>query len=118
MLKNMMEYKGMVAKVGLDIEDRAFHGEVIGVRTALHFTGRTYEELTTCFHTAIDEYLEFCQEQDITPEKTWKGKLTFRPRSDELRQKIWIRAVSDDMSVNEWMNHVVEKELQIPEFAH
>jgi predicted HicB family RNase H-like nuclease len=118
MLKNMMEYKGMVAKVGLDMEDRVFNGEVIGARTALHFTGRTYDELTECFHTAVDEYFQFCQEEGITPEKTWKGKLTFRPRSDELRQRIWIQATSNSMSVNEWMNNVVEKELHSSAFAH
>jgi predicted HicB family RNase H-like nuclease len=109
MLKNVLEYQGLTAKIGLDTHAQIFRGEVIGVRTSLHFEGRTYDELVRCFEQAVDDYLEFCQEQGITPEKTWKGKLTFRPRSDAMRHLIWSQACASNMSVNEWMNHVIEK---------
>ena len=111
MQHDIMEYKGLIGKVGFNANEKTFFGEVVGAKIALNFQGDSVEQLTTCFHTAVDEYFEFCQEQGIAPEKSWKGKLTFRPRSDELRQKIWITASAVDLSVNEWLNAVVEKEL-------
>lgn len=111
-MSNVMEYKGLVGKISYDAQDKIFYGEVIGGRTFLSFAGKSADELEQSFHESVDEYFEFCKEQGITPEKTWKGKLTFRPRTDELRQKIWLRATANNMSVNEWMNRVIESAVE------
>jgi predicted HicB family RNase H-like nuclease len=107
-MSNLMEYKGLAAKVSFDAQDKTFYGEVIGARTYLSFAGKSAAALEKSFHSVVDEYIRFCKDQDITPEKTWKGKVTFRPRSDELRHRIWVQATANNMSVNEWMNTVIE----------
>lgn len=113
-MNNAIEYNGLIGKVHFDAEDKMFYGEVIGVRTFLTFAGKSADELEQSFHAVVDGYFEACKEHGITPEKTWKGKLTFRPRSDELRHQIWIKATSNDMSVNEWMNKVIEAAVASP----
>ena len=89
-MNNRMEYKRLAGKISFDAQDKIFYGELIGARTYLSFASKSADAPEKSFHTVIDEYLNFCKAQDITPEKTWKGKLTFRPRSDELRHRIWI----------------------------
>lgn len=107
-MSNLMEYKGLAGKVSFDAQDKTFYGEVIGARTYLSFAGKSATALEKSFHSVVDEYIDFCKDQDIAPEKTWKGKVTFRPRSDELRHRIWLQATANNMSVNEWMNTVIE----------
>lgn len=108
---NLMEYRGLSGKINFDPEQKMFCGEVMEARTFLSFAGETVSELETSFHQVVDGYMEFCAEQNIQPEKSWKGKLTFRPRSDAMRQQIAIVAATNDVSVNEWLNEAVEKAL-------
>lgn len=109
MMKNALEYRGLVGKISYDPEDQMLYGSVIGTKAVLSFGGASGKELEESFHTVVDDYLAYCETNGIEPEKTWKGKMTFRPNSDELRQKIAIRAELENVSINDWLNSVVEK---------
>ena len=110
MLTNMLEYKGYFAKVELDPSSEVFHGRVIGMRDVIDFYGATVPELREEFAQAVDDYLAWCAEDGVKPEKTWQGKTTFRPRSDDLRYRMLIAATAKGLSVNEWLNDLVERE--------
>lgn len=103
-----MEYKGLAGKVSFDAQGKTFYGEVMGTRTCLSSAGKSAAALEKSFHSVVDEYIDFCKDQDVAPKKTWKGNVTFRPRSDELRHRIWLQATANNLSVNEWMNTVIE----------
>ncbi|MCX4162335.1 MULTISPECIES: type II toxin-antitoxin system HicB family antitoxin [Paraburkholderia] len=117
-MKNAVEYKGFIGKVEYDADDQMLYGSVLGAKTVLSFAGKDGVELDLSFRTVVDEYLGYCAENGIQPEKTWKGKMTFRPKSDELRQKIAIRAELADVSINDWLNDVVEKAVSASDHQH
>lgn len=112
-MNNTLQYKGFIAKLSISDTENMMYGEVIGVRTVLTCAGRSIAEIKKSFRTVVDEYLVFCSEQGIEPEKEWKGKLTFRPRSDEMRIMMQRKAIEAGESVNEWLNQVVERELSV-----
>ena len=107
-MSNLMEYKGLAEKVSFEAQDKTFFGEVIGVQTYLSFACKSAAALEKSFRSVVDGYMDLFKDQDITPEKTWKGKVTLRPHSDDLRHCIWLQATANNMSVNEWMNTVIE----------
>lgn len=41
----MMQYKGYIAHVGYDHDDRCFSGLVLNITDIIHFEGETVEEL-------------------------------------------------------------------------
>ena len=110
-MNNTLQYKGFIAKLRIDDEENMIYGEVIGVRTVLTCAGRSIAEIKKSFRSVVDAYLGFCAAQGIEPEKRWKGKLSFRPRSDEMRVMMQRKAIAAGKSVNEWLNQVVEREL-------
>ena len=100
-MSNLMEYKGLAEKVSFEAQDKTSFGEVIGVQTYLSFACKSADALEKSFRSVVDGYMDLFKDQDITPEKTSKGKVTLRPRSDELRHRIGLQATANDMSVNE-----------------
>lgn len=110
-MNNTLQYKGFIAKLTINDDEDMMYGEVIGTRTVLTCAGRSIAEIKRSFRSVVNEYLAFCAEQGIEPEKEWKGKLTFRPRSDDMRIMMQRKAIETGKSVNEWLNQVVERAL-------
>ena len=103
----MMNYKGYVGAVEYDDEAKIFSGEVINTRTVITFQGTTVDELENEFHASVDDYLEWCEEDGIEPEKPYSGKFNVRI-SPLFHSQIAVAAKKLNMSLNSF----VEKSLQ------
>ena len=103
----MMNYKGFIGVVEYDDEAHIFSGEVINTRTVITFQGTTVDEIENEFHASVDDYLEWCKEDGVTPEKPYSGKFNVR-LSPMFHSQVAIAAKKLDMSLNRF----VEKSLQ------
>lgn len=99
----MKPYKGYSVSIWLDSEDRLFHGTVEGIRDVIHFAGASIDELEAAFHDSVDDYLTWCAEDGVTPEKPYSGKLAFRT-SPEHHRLIAEAAAKRAQSINQWMD--------------
>jgi len=113
-MNNTMEYKGYIGSVEFSEEDGIFHGKVQGIRALISYEGTTAQELVDDFHTAIDEYLELCEKENMEPEKAYKGSFNVRI-SPELHKKAVVYAYSQQTSLNRVMedalyNYITSKE--------
>ena len=75
---NYLHYKEYVGSVEFSEEDAVFHSKVIGIKPLLSFEGDSVNTLVEDFHNAVDEYLEFCEQNGIKPEKPFKGSFNVR----------------------------------------
>ena len=64
----MMEYKGYLARVCYESDDRCFHGVVVNISDTVHFEGTTVDELEKAFHDSVDEYIDFCHRHGEQPD--------------------------------------------------
>lgn len=62
-----MTYKNYIARIEFDERDNIFVGRVLGLRSIISFHGETVSELRHEFEVAIDDFLNDCKEQGITP---------------------------------------------------
>jgi predicted HicB family RNase H-like nuclease len=108
MQMNVIEHKGYFARIEFDGSAGMFHGRVVGMRDVLDFYGSSVEELKRAFQETVEDYVAWCRQDGVKPEKSWHGKLTFRP-SEELRHRLLIAAAVANKSVNEYMNEVLDK---------
>mgnify|MGYP002621796035 CR=1 FL=1 len=99
----MNAYKGYVAEIWYEEDDKAFHGLVHGIRDTIHFTGTSPEELSQAFHDSVDDYLEFCEERGIEPQKPYSGKLALRT-TPEIHALLSKAASIDGKSINQWVS--------------
>lgn len=74
----MLKYKGYVGHVIYDDEGKTFHGELLGMRAVVTFQGTSVEEIESAFHGSVDDYLEWCEERNETPEKPFSGRFNLR----------------------------------------
>ena len=98
----MMTYKGFVGVVEYDDEARIFSGEVINTRTVITFQGTTVDEVENEFHASVDDYLEWCKEDGIEPEKPYSGRFNVRIYP-QLHQRAAVGAKMLGMSLNSFL---------------
>ncbi len=108
----MLEYKGYIGTVTLDSDAHIFHGDVINTRDVITFQGRSIDELEQAFHGSIDDYLEWCKEDGLEPEKPYSGRFNLRI-SPELHREVAIQAKKEKMSINSFVEKAVKDELSL-----
>ena len=98
-MKKMLNYKGYYGTIEYSLEDQVLYGEVVGINGLLPYEGNTLKELEDDFRGVIDEYLEDCKAEGITPQKSYKG--TFNVRiSPELHRDLALIADEKGETLN------------------
>ena len=96
---NTLKYKGYVGSVAYSETDRVFFGKIEGIDGLVNYEGESVGELTAAFKEAVDDYLAFCEEKGIKPEKSYTG--TFNVRiSPETHRSIARLAARAGITIN------------------
>lgn len=108
MMNNLMKYKDYSAKIEYSADDKMFYGRIIGLRDLISFYGSTVEELEVALKDAVDDYLDYCTELGVMPEKTYKGSFNVRI-PEELHKDIALWAETRGTSINQIVIESLEK---------
>ena len=108
---NTMSYRGYTARIEFDERDSIFVGRALGLRSIISFHGQTVEELRAQFAAAMDDYMEDCQEQGVTPEKPASGKLLLRV-TPEIHSQALVKAQATGKSLNQWATEALERAMR------
>jgi len=109
-MNNTMEYQGYVGSIEFSEEDALFYGKVLGIRSLISYEGRNGKELIKDFHGAVDEYLEVCKNQGVSPEKAYKGTFNVRVQP-EIHKRAAIYAINSDISLNSFVEEALRDKL-------
>lgn len=110
-MNNLLEYKGYVGKVDVDLEAGILHGEVMYLRDVITFQGETTSEIQQAFHDSIEDYLDFCQSEGEEPEKPFSGKFLVRLTAEQ-HKLVSIAAASKGSSLNTWVADHLSKDAE------
>jgi len=109
---NMMKYKGYVARIEYDEEDRIFVGHLAGIKDIVGFHGSTVNELERAFHESVDNYLAISEETGRRPQKPYSGNLMLRI-PPEVHAAVATAAQIHGKSINQWASDTLKKEAYI-----
>jgi predicted HicB family RNase H-like nuclease len=109
-MKNIMRYKGYVARIDYEEADGVFVGNVLGLTEPISFHGASVDELRGDFTFAIDHYLSVCAQAGITPERQVAGKVLLRLKP-EVHAATLIAAKSAGVSLNDWLATAIDMAL-------
>lgn len=70
MVSNILYYKGYYGKIEYSAEDKVIYGKIMGIHSLISFESESATDIETEFHNAVDDYLLYCEEEGIEPEKT------------------------------------------------
>ncbi len=106
-MSNTLTYKNYIGTVNFSEEDGVFFGKVIGITDSISFEGDSVNSLIEDFHSAVDEYLEFCAENNKEPQQQYKGSFNVRI-SPELHRKASLMAQAQHISLNNFIEQSVK----------
>ena len=105
-----MKYKGYVAEVEFDDTVDILHGRVVntGPYPIATFEATDARELRREFERSVDEYLAWCEEDGVSPQRPFSGKLNLR-LGTELHAAVAAIAAARRVSINAWLVQAVQK---------
>ena len=109
---NTLNYKGFIGSVAFSEEDNVFFGKIEGIDGLVNFEGSSVEELKEAFHEAVDDYVAYCKEEGINPQKSYSGMLNIKIAPDTHRQ-IAILAHKAGVSINAFVNQALNREVAV-----
>ncbi|MDR1858400.1 MAG: type II toxin-antitoxin system HicB family antitoxin [Treponema sp.] len=107
-----MEYKGYFGTVEYDAQAKIFHGDIINTRDVITFQGTTAREIERAFKDSIDDYIAWCKEEGVEPEKPYSGKFNVR-LSLELHRQVAILARKKNVSLNSFVEKAITDEIAL-----
>jgi predicted HicB family RNase H-like nuclease len=113
-MKDVITYKGFIGSVHFASEDRVFYGKVEGINDLISFEGKTVDELEEGFKYMVDEHIKDCKKNHLPLEKSYKGNLNIR-LAPELHKKAVRHAALKGISLNQYINEAIRKELHASE---
>ena len=109
---NMMKYKGYIARIEYDEEDRIFVGHLAGIKDIVGFHGTTVDDLERAFHESVDSYIAISEETGRSPQKPYSGKLMIRI-PPEVHAAVATAAQVHGKSINQWASDTLKKAAHI-----
>lgn len=107
-MSNLLQYKGHFGTVEFSAADNLLCGEVIGVKGLVSYEGKCLKTLRKDFEGAVDDYLEMCDENKITPQKEYKGKFNVRV-SPELHRTLAHYSAQQGQSLNSVVEEAIRQ---------
>ena len=107
---NTLTYKEYIGSVCYSAEDEVFYGKIEHINDLITFESDCAHDLKRAFQEAVDDYLTFCEEKGVKPEKPFKGSFNIRVKPT-IHKLAYQKAIQSGMSLNKFIETTLEKEL-------
>jgi len=105
---NTMTYRGYVASMSFDAEDRIIVGRVLDIDDIISFHGESVSEFEENFHVVVDDYIAACESLGSTPEKPASGRLMLRV-DPGVHAAALKAAARSGTSLNKWAEQALRR---------
>ena len=103
---NHMSYRGYTARMDFDAEDKIIVGRVIDIDDIITFHGASVAEFEAAFNTAVDGYIQACEQLGQAPDKPASGRMMLRVNPVVHAAALKASARSGQ-SLNKWAEKVL-----------
>lgn len=110
---NTLKYKGYIGSVAYSEPDKVFFGKLEGIDDLVNYEGESVSELTAAFQEAVEDYLAFCDDHGVKPEKSYTGTFNVRIAPDTHRH-IANLAAEAGISINAFVKQALAAAVENP----
>lgn len=109
-MSDKLTYKVYSGSVESSLEDDCLFGKIQDINDVITYEGNTVSELKAAFEVAVDEYLQFCSENNKEADKPYSG--SFNVRMDKaLHRQASIAARGKGISLNSLVGEALQSYL-------
>jgi predicted HicB family RNase H-like nuclease len=105
---NTLNYKDYIGSVSFSAEDETFYGKIEHINDLITFESEDAHSLKKAFEEAVDDYISFCEEKGVEPDKPFKGSFNVRVKP-YLHKLAYMKALQKGMSLNKFIEISLEK---------
>ena len=109
-MDNVIQYKGYLARINYSSEDQILYGKIEGIDDWVTFEADSASEIEKEFHSAVDDYLAYCEEKGVEPSKSYKGSFNVRV-SPELHKQAAMYGIKNGINLNQTVEMALKKML-------
>ncbi|MBK5719887.1 type II toxin-antitoxin system HicB family antitoxin [Dysgonomonas sp. Marseille-P4677] len=107
----LLEHKGYYGSVEYDLESKMLYGQLLGIKGAYIYEGKTLDELEADFKEFVEDYLYDCEQDGVRPQRP--NLVNFNVSiSEELYFKICEKAKERGLSLDSFIQQAIEHELE------
>ncbi len=110
-MSDTLHYKSYFGSAEISVEDEVFPGRLLGIRALVNYESATFQGLKAAFEEAVDDYLETCAVEGLTPEIPFKGVFNVRT-STELHRRAALYAEQHGKKLNAVVNEALDSYLK------
>ena len=103
-------YKDYFTDVHFDAESKTLYGKIEGIADLINFYTTDATKVEEEFRSAVDDYIEFCKEKGVNPDKPYSGVFNVRV-SPELHRCLALKARQENCSLNAVVRTTLEQGL-------
>jgi len=108
---NTLNYKDYIGSVSFSAEDEVFYGKIEHINDLIVFESADAHNLKKAFEEAVDDYISFCKEKGVKPDKPFKGSFNVRVKPS-IHKLVYQKAIQQGISLNKFIEATLEKELK------
>lgn len=109
-MKDVIKYKNFIGPVQYSAEDETFYGKIEGIIDLITYEKRSVAEMKRSFKEAVEDYIDICEREGKSPQKSFKGSFNVR-LTPELHRKAATKAALRGVSLNQLVQKAIEKEV-------
>ncbi len=110
MKKDHLTHKGFIGSVHYSTDEEILYGTIEGIPDLVTYEGTSVTELKQAFIQSVEDFVLLCKKNTKPVFKSLKGSFNVRIRS-ELHQKAFTYAVTNGITLNQFIQNTIEKEL-------
>ena len=108
---NTLSNKDYIGTVSYSSDDELFYGKLEHINDLITFESENAHDLKKAFEEAVDDYIAFCKEKGVEPEKPFKGSFNVRVKP-YLHKQAYLKALKSGMTLNKFIETAIENELK------
>ena len=104
---DMLEYKGYVGSVEVDLESQSIVGKLQCIRDTITYSSDEVGGIEKAFQEAVDDYLALCAEEGSEPDMPFKGSFNVRV-GETLHRAVALAARRASVTLNDYVRSALE----------
>lgn len=93
------EYRDYIGSIEISLDDKCLYGKIMYIRDLITYEADTLVHLEERFRSAVDDYLELCEELERQPDRPFSGTFNIRIEPN-LHRRISMVAYRHGISLN------------------
>ena len=106
-----LTYKGYVTSIRYDSYLKHLYGKIEGISEFISFEAEPGQDIEEEFHRAVDDYLAYCEDEGIEPDKSYTGVLNVR-LTPSIHRQVAMLARQAGLSINAYIKDTLEKRIK------